>query len=418
MLNLFKTSKLNNLITIIDIGSSKITCLIAKMNEQNGEHEVIGNSQNISKGFKQGNVINIEDLSTSIAKALSSAEKMANVSINKAHIVFNGGKQTSINFNSETPIVNGEINDNEIQKIISNCIHSASTSNFKLIHAIPMKFYIDESASIKNPKGMVGHILKGEVNICKINESTLSNIARIVERNHIEIESFISSTYSNGFSSLNKEEIRLGCALIDIGASTTSIGIFHDESLIYSFDIPLGGYNITNDIASGLATTIQEAEKIKVLHGNLYNSTFSSNEQINIASQNHNNTNSYQTVSIGIINEIIKARVSEIFELIEKHLKIKRYDHFLKTKVVFTGGSSQITGLEEISKNLLSRYTRVSLPVRVNGLPDAACNANFATVIGGLLSINKSNTINKNNINLNEKLNSFQKLYRWMATNV
>jgi len=418
MLNLFKTRKLNNLITIIDIGSSKITCLIAKINEQNGEPEVIGNSQNISKGFKLGNVINIENLSTSIAKAVSSSEKMAGVSINKAHIVFNGGKQSSTTFDSETPIVNGEINDNEIQKIISNCIHNATKANYKLLHAIPIKFYVDESAAIKNPKGMVGHILKGKVNICKINESTLSNIARIVERNHIEIESFISSTYANGFSSLNKEEMRLGCALIDIGASTTSIGIFHDDSLIYSFDIPLGGYNVTNDIASGLATTLQEAEKIKVLHGNLYNSTFSSNEQINIASQNQNNTNSYQTVSIGIINEIIKARVSEIFELIEKHLKIKGYDHFLKTKVVFTGGSSQITGLEEISKNLLSRYTRVSLPVRVNGLPDAACSPNFATVIGGLLSINRINTVHNNNINLNEKLNSFQKLYRWMATNV
>ena len=149
----------------------------------------------------------------------------------------------------------------------------------------------------------------------------------------------------------------------------------------------------------------------------MYNSTFSSNEQINIASQDQNNTNAYQTVSIGIINEIIKARISEIFEIVEKHLKIKKYDHFLKTKVVFTGGASQITGLEEISKNLLSRFTRVSSPVRLSGLPDAACTSNFATVIGALLSINKNSTLN-NNINLNEKLNSFQKLYRWMATNV
>jgi len=417
MFNLFKSNKLSSVITVIDIGSSKITCLIAKINEQNQEYEVIGNSQNISKGFRLGNVTNIEDLSTCIAKAVSSSEKMAGISIDKAHIVFNGGKQSSIIHNSETPIVNGEINDNEIQKLIGNCIHYATSPNLKLLHAIPVKFFIDESSSIKNPKGMVGHILKGEVNICSISESTLSNIARIIERNHIEIESFISSTYSNGFSSLNKEELRLGCALIDIGASTTSVGIFYEDSLIYSFDIPLGGYNITNDIASGLATTITEAERIKVLHGNLYNSTFSSNEQINIASQDQNNTNAYQTVSIGIINEIIKARISEIFEIVEKHLKIKKYDHFLKTKVVFTGGASQITGLEEISKNLLSRFTRVSSPVRINGLPDAACNSNFATVIGALLSINKNSTLN-NNINLNEKLNSFQKLYRWMATNV
>ncbi len=417
MIGLFKSKKLSNLITVIDIGSSKITCLIAKINEQDHEYKVIGNSQNISNGFRLGNVTNIKDLSTSIAKAVSSSEKMAGVSINKAHIVFNGGKQTSILHNSETQIVNGEITDNEIHKLISDCIHNATSPNLKLLHAIPVKFFIDESSSIKNPKGMVGHILKGEVNICSIGESTLSNIARIIERNHIEIESFISSTYSNGFSSLNKEELRLGCTLIDFGATTTSVGIFYEDSLIYSFDIPLGGHNITNDIASGLSTTIKEAERIKVLHGNLYNSTFSSDEQINIANQDQSNTDAFQTVSIGIINEIIKARISEIFEIIEKHLKIKKFDHFLKTKAVFTGGASQITGLEEISKNLLSRYTRVSLPVRLNGLPDAACTSNFATVIGALLSINKSNSLNRN-INLNEKLNSFQKLYRWMATNV
>ena len=116
MIGLFKSNKLSNLITVIDIGSSKITCLIAKINEQNHEYEVIGNSQNISNGFRLGNVTNIKDLSTSIAKAVSSSEKMAGVSINKAHIVFNGGKQSSILHNSETPIVNGEITDNEILK--------------------------------------------------------------------------------------------------------------------------------------------------------------------------------------------------------------------------------------------------------------------------------------------------------------
>ena len=130
MFNLFKSNKLSSVITVIDIGSSKITCLIAKINEQNHEYEVIGNSQNISKGFRLGNVTNIEDLSICIAKAVSASEKMAGISISKAHIVFNGGKQSSIIYSSETPIVNGEINDNEIQKLISNCIHDA----LSLIH--------------------------------------------------------------------------------------------------------------------------------------------------------------------------------------------------------------------------------------------------------------------------------------------
>ena len=168
--------------------------------------KVIGNGQNICKGFNLGNVTNINELSESIAKAVSSAEKMAGTSINKAQIVLNGGKQFSASYNSETTIINGEITNNEINKIVSSCIHDASSPNYKILHALPVKFNIDNSSSIKNPKGMVGHILKGEVNICKISESVLSNIAKVIERNHIDVEGFISSTLANGFSCLIPEE--------------------------------------------------------------------------------------------------------------------------------------------------------------------------------------------------------------------
>ena len=418
MYKLFKNNKIKDLITTIDIGSSKITCLIAEKLETNKEYKIIGNSQNICKGFKLGNVTDIYELSDSIGNAISSAEKMAGKSINKANVVLNGGKQFSTKFNAQTKIVNGEITDNEIQKIMSSCIHDATSSNFKLLHAIPIKFQIDNSTSIANPKGMVGHTLKGEVNICKISESVLSNISRVIERNHIEVERFISSSYANGFSCLAADEKNIGCVLIDLGASSTSVGIFSHNNLIYSFDLPIGGYNITKDIASGLATTFLEAERIKVLHANLYNSSFSSNEQINIANIEEKVSDTYQTVSLEIINEIVKARVSEIFEIIQKQINNTPYYHLLKSKVVFTGGSSQITGLSELSSKFLSKHIRIATPKRIEGLPDAACNANFASVIGALLTMNEQPLIQNNFLNLNENLNSFQKFHKWIATNV
>ena len=418
MYTLFKNNKTKNLITTIDVGSSKITCLIGEKSKTKNGYKIIGNSQNICRGFKQGNVIDILELSDSIGNAISSAEKMAGKSINKVNVVLNGGKQFSTKFKSETKIVNGEITDNEIQKIMSSCIHDATASNFKLLHAIPIRFQIDNSTSITNPKGMVGHTLKGEVNICKINESVLSNISRVIERNHIEVERFISSSYANGFSCLAEDEKNIGCVLIDLGSSSTSVGIFCNNNLIYSFDLPIGGFNITRDIASGLATTFLEAERIKVLHANLYNSSFSSNEQINIANIEENSSNTFQTVSLDIINEIIKARITEIFELIQKQINNTPYLHLLNSKVVFTGGSSQITGLSDLSSKFLSKHTRLAKPRRIEGLPDAACNANFASVIGAFLSMQEQPLIQNNFVNLNENLNSFQKFYKWMATNV
>ncbi len=418
MYKFLNKNKSNKLLTAIDIGSSKITCLIAEKPEASNRLKVIGNGQNICKGFNLGNVTNINELSESIAKAVSSAEKMAGTSINKAQIVLNGGKQFSATYNSETTITSGEITNNEINKIIGSCIHDASATNYKILHALPVKFKIDNSSPIKNPKGMVGHILEGEVNICKISESVLSNIAKVIERNHIDVEGFISSTLANGFSCLLTEEKSLGSVLVDFGSSSTGVGVYYENNLIYSFDIPLGGHNITKDVATGLATSLSEAERIKVLHGNLYNSSFSSDELINIANVDNTDPNSFQTVSIGIVNEIVKARVSEIFELIEKHLKQTPYFHILKSKVVFTGGSSQITGLAEISSNYLSKHTRISTPSRLEGLPDAAYNPNFASVIGTLLTLNEESSFQNNLPTLNEKLNSFHKFYQWISVNI
>jgi len=418
MYKFLKRNKSNKLLTAIDIGSSKITCLIAEKPEDSNRLKVIGNGQNICKGFNLGNVTNIDELSESIAKAVSSAEKMAGASINKAQIVLNGGKQFSASYNSETTIMNGEISNNEINKIVSSCVHDASSSNYKILHALPIKFKIDESSPIKSPKGMVGHILKGEVNICKISESVLSNIAKVIERNHIDVESFISSSLANGFSCLLPEEKSLGSVIVDFGASSTGVGVYYDNNLIYSFDIPLGGQNITKDVATGLATSLTEAERIKVLHGNLYNSSFSSDELINIANVDRTDPNSFQTVSIGIVNEIVKARVSEIFEFIENHLKKTPYFHILKSKVVFTGGSSQIAGLAEFSTNYLSKHSRISNPSRLEGLPDAAYNPNFASVIGALLTLKEESLFQNNISNLNEKLNSFQRFYQWLSANI
>ena len=150
MYTFFKNNKIKNLITTIDVGSSKITCLIGEKSKSKNAYKIIGNSQNICKGFKQGNVTDILELSDSIGNAISSAEKMAGTSISRVNVVLNGGKQFSRKFKAETKIVNGEITDNEIQKIMSSCIHDATTHNFKLLHAIPIRFQIDNSISISN----------------------------------------------------------------------------------------------------------------------------------------------------------------------------------------------------------------------------------------------------------------------------
>ena len=421
MITFRKKNKDNSILAAVDVGSSKIACLIAKKEHSKNKYEVLGIGQQLSKGFNAGTVTDIDKLATCVGKAISSAEKMAGISVKEANIIINGGQQTSKTFSSSANLTGLDITEKDIQKVVKNCIHDASQFGRTILHAIPVNFKLDNSSPIRNPIGMIGKILYADVNICSIRESAIQNIAKVIERNHININQFISSSLANGSGCLLQEEMDLGASIVDLGSSTSSVSIFMESSLVYSFEIPIGGLNISKDIASGLSISLNEAEKIKVLHGNLFNSSFQSNENINIQILGEDASPSFQSVSVGLINEIIKARISEIFELIRDHLNNTPYSHIAISKTVFTGGGSLLTGLDEIATEYLTKYSRIAKPKKMNGLPDGALNAYFSSLIGSFYTdiINQDNHLNISNATKAQKnLSSFNKIYQWLATHV
>ena len=418
--NILRKSQENRLMTSIDIGSSKIACVICSETKENKKINVLGLGQHASIGFDSGTVTNAEKLSLCIGNAISTAEKMAGVSVKDAIIVINGGQQSSEIFSSEISVAGNDISDWDIHRLLNNAIKNASIDNRTILHAIPIRYKLDGSTSIRNPLGMIADKLYAEINICSIRESALSNIARVIEKNHIKVKKFISSSLANGVGCLLNEEKSLGAIVIDLGASTSNVGVFLDNCLNYSFEIPIGGNHISKDIASGLATPLMDAERVKVLNGNLF-SSYNSFETINIPTLGDDPSNLVQKVSSGLLNEIIKSRTLEILELISSKLKSSNFNHIAVTKVVFTGGGSLLTGLSEIASDNIAKHVRIGKPIRLQGMPDAAFNPFFTSLIGSIYSdlyFQKTYTENSKFTKSQKNMGGLYKIYQWLETHV
>tara|TARA_S200000501_G_scaffold281048_1_gene265041 strand:- start:742 stop:1992 length:1251 start_codon:yes stop_codon:yes gene_type:complete len=400
----------------IDIGSSKISCLVIKQNKEN--YQILGIGQQISNGIYAGTVTNITDLEISIGKAVASAEKMAGYSIKDVIVVISGGEQYSEIYTSEQLIYGKEVNQQDINKLVKSCFDKASKKGSFILHAIPVQFNIDGSSPIKDPRGMIANELVSKVNICFIRETALSNIAKVVENNHLKINKFISASFASGLGCLMQEEMDLGCLLFDFGCSTTSVGVFYENRMIYNFTIPMGGLTITKDIASGLSISMQHAEKIKIINSSLINSSFNADEKISIEVIGDEN-NQTQFVSKNILNEIVFARMNEIIELIKNNLEKNFYTRFPTPKVVLTGGGSQLVGLEDLINKYISKNVRIGKPIRISGLADAAYNPSFSAVIGSLFTNSlKKNTFFSHKENINNKNFSIYGLYNWFEKNL
>ena len=418
----FKKRKLDySKIAAIDIGSSKIACVIANKLSKTDEFNIIGIGQHISNGMNSGTVTNAESLALSIGEAVSSAEKMAGSSVKDTIIILSGGEQSSKTVSSCIEIGGREVEERDVKKVINQCISSSILNGRYILHAIPNKFKIDNSSSIKNPLGMIANKLTVSVNICSIRDTALSNIAKVIERNHLNVIRFVSSALAIGSGVLMQEERDLGSIIIDLGSSNTTVGIFSDNSMVYSFDIPLGGKHISRDIANGLATTLIDAERIKALHGNLINSEYDYTETISIPLVGGNSSTSFQNIPLGLLNDIIKARFCEIFELIQNHLSNTPFYHIAMSKTVLTGGGSNITGLTELASDYLSKHIRVGGPNRINGLPDAAFNAYFSSVVGlFFIETNEKDSLLKVSSDNHsvQNLSSINRFYQWLTANL
>lgn len=374
----------NKLITAIDIGSSSIKSLIA---EDPGDHEqvrVIGIGTAPSLGLRKGSVVNVEEVANSISQSVEQCEKMAGVDVSRAVISIDGSEIFTQNSKGVVAIgkADGEVTEDDIERVIQAAKTISIPPNREIIHISPRSYRLDDQDKIKDPLGMNGVRLEVDALIIESSVPHIKNLTKSVYQAGIEIDEIVLEPLAAAKAILSKQQKELGTALINFGGSTTSLAVFEESELIHAAVIPVGSNHITNDVAIGLRTSIEVAEKVKLEYGRAISREINKKDEIDLSKIDSNEEG---VVSHHHVAEIIEARMEEIFSMINKELKSIGKAGLLPGGAVLTGGGAKLPQLVELAKETLRLPAQVGYPTRLGGVLNRVDDPSFATAIGLLI---------------------------------
>jgi cell division protein FtsA len=400
-----------NILCGIDVGSSNVRTVIAQIIPNDEKPRIIGVGIAPSSGVRRGVIVDIEEILKAVSASVEKAEKTAGVTVDKA-VVSIGGNHISAQVSKGVIAIgraDGEVTGDDIERVIGATQAISIPPNKEIIHIIPQSYTLDEQENIKDPLGMNGIRLEVKAIIIQGFSPHIKNLIKCFQRANIDIENFVLSSLAASQSTLTKRQKELGVALVDIGGGTTSVSVFEEDDLVATFVVPVGGAHITNDIAIGLRTSIDVAEKVKLEFGNARPKDISKKEEINLAEIDSSEEG---IVSRYHVAEIIEARLEEIFNLVNEELKSIGKNELLPAGVVLTGGTAKLPGAIDLAKKVLRLPVQTGFPIQLGGLVDKVDEPSFSTVIG-LLTWDIENTQainNKNSGQLTSILESSKKI--------
>lgn len=422
-------------VAVLDLGTSKICCAIAKCDSKGALIETIGHDKSVrilgagcqlSKGIKRNTITNLEELEESIINAVFAAEKDAQKSVKSIVVALPSWAIESHNIDISITLGSLPVDEVHISSLLNFDTSKYIDSSRDIIHIFPISYSIDDATDIQDPIGMIGETLSVNLHVMTISSSLLKNVKNSIVNNNIAVEGFVSSAYVSGLSILLNEEISSGVTVVDIGGTTTSIAFFRDGNLLHVETIAIGGQNITNDISVILRTTRSHAERLKILYGvssdGGISMSSSNEEQCLVPRIDEYGEEHIQNISKSLLDSIIRARIEEIIELIEERLKkVVGSDNMLCRRIVITGGGSRLSGLHEFIK--AKRYfnnasVRLGKPIGAIGSHDFVQTASFATSAGATLYC-LGLFINNNGVRFSNLKRSFwQKVLTWFRRGV
>lgn len=395
-----------------DLGTKKVCAIIGEITEEK-KVEIVGIGLVDSHGgVRNGVVVNLDAATEAIKRAREEAELMAGVEIASAYVGISGSHVKSFNSRGVVAVSgkNREITREDIHRVIDQSKAVSIPPDREIIHIIPQEFVVDEQDGIKDPLGMCGIKLEVNVHIVTSAITSVQNLRTCFERADIEIEEIVLNQIATAASTLTPDEMELGVGLIDIGAGTTEVAIFERGSLWYTYTIPLGGDNFTNDIAVGLRTPISEAEKIKKKYGCVLPTGFDETETIEVPSVGKGKRP--RVLSRQILADIIQPRAEEIFRLVDSDIKRMGFEKSLNSGLVLTGGTALLEGIEEIAEDIFDLPVRRGEPSGVGGLVDRVSTPDFATSVG--LILYGFNKWRERGMTRERKKGFFSKLFDWL----
>jgi cell division protein FtsA len=382
------------LVAALDIGTSKIACIIARLRPHPPQQiltrrshavEVVGFAHTGARGTKAGGVVNLAEAEDAIRHAVDTAERMASVEIESVVLSISAGRLSSDLFAAEIDVAGSAVSAGDIARVLAAGGRQSRRDGRAVLHSLPVSYSIDGANGIRDPRGMLGSRFGVDMHIATADIAAARNLILAVERCHLSVEAMVASPYVAGLSALADDEADLGAAVIDMGAGTTTMAVFLGGRFVHCEGFALGGLNVTMDIARGLNTGIADAERIKTLYGSVLIGGSDEADMIAVPPIGGDEREQPQFVSRASLAHIVKPRVEEILEMVRDRLAVSLFAGESRGRVILTGGASQLNGLPELAARILGRPVRSGRPLGIAGLPDAAKGAAFAAAAGLLV---------------------------------
>jgi cell division protein FtsA len=382
------------LLTVLDVGSSKVSCVIARLRPHEGgallpgrthRMEVLGIGHQSSRGVKSGVIIDLDAAEQSIRLAVDAAERMAGLTVDSLIVNISAGRLKSESFTASVNLGGHEVEQTDIRRVLAAGAKQALAAERHLVHSLPIGYTLDGERGVRDPQGMLGDSLGVDMHVLTADAAPLRNLELCINRCHLSVEAIVATPYASGLSALVGDEAEMGAACIDMGGGTTTISVFSEGKFIHADAVAIGGNHVTMDVARGFSTRMEDAERLKVMYGSALSSAADDRDLISVSPIGDDERDVPNQYPRSVLTRIIRARVEETLELVRDRLNQSGLGHIVGKRVVLTGGASQLPGMPEAARRILARNVRIGRPLGIAGLPEAAKGAAFAATVGLLI---------------------------------
>jgi cell division protein FtsA len=369
----------SEIITGVDIGTTKIGCFIAEIDGE--EIRIIGVGSAQSEGLKYGVVVDVDKTVRSIQAAVKKAEDMADIDVDAVFVGIAGDHIRSINGRGVVAISGegSEVTTDDVRRVIDAAKAVALPIDREIIHILPQEFMVDDMKGIRAPVGMKGVRLEAEVHIVTGAIASAQNLHRCIEKAGYRVADIVLEPLASSFSVLNEDQKELGCVLIDIGGGTSDIALFYEGCIRHTSVVALGGKNVTNDLAIVLRTPIDAAEQLKIEHGCAVQGKKDYDDFVTVKDVNRI---SDRKIAKSLLVDIIQPRMAEILTLCYEEIKKSDFINLMTTGLVLTGGGALLPGTIELAEDIFNMPVKLGIPLGFTGMIGEAQNPQSATGVG------------------------------------
>ena len=399
-----------NYIAALDIGTSKVVCLIGSISDSHSI-EIVAMGSYPSSGLKKGVVVNIDATTDAIQKSIEQAKNSFEGKIKNVFVGIAGNHIKSLNSHGIVGIKDKEVTQLDIEKVIDAAQAVAIPSDQRVLHVLPQEFVIDDQDAIREPLGMSGVRLESHVHLVTCANNAIQNIEKCVKRCGIGIDGFVLEQLASSYSILSNDEKELGVCIVDIGGGTTDIAIFNNGSICFTGVSPIAGDQVTSDIAVALRTPTPQAEELKQKFGCAVSEFTKEADSIEVAGVGGRPP---RELSRKVLSEIIEPRYVELFELVLAEIQRNGFENKIPAGIVLTGGTSRMEGVAELAESIFKTTVRIGIPNNFKGMETILKNPIYATSLG-LLNYGFDKIMQGYAIDQNKSF--FDKAFGWLKSN-